>query len=130
MNYFHYEHQWPLYGYNEMLYSDFATSATQNVIVLPEGSLVVRAFVLVTTPYNSATTATINVGDTAVPTRYGSAVDLKTAGIKQLTPTGFITPAAGPVTVSFSQTGAAATAGAARVYVEYLVERKADEVSE
>jgi hypothetical protein len=130
MNYFHYEHQWPLFGYNEMLSKDFAVSATQPVVVLPEGSLVVRAFVLVTTPYNSATTATLSVGDAVTPARYGSGIDLKTAGIKQLTPTGYITPGAGPVTVTFAQTGTAATAGAARVYVEYVVERKSDEVSE
>ena len=130
MNYFHYEHQWPLFGYNEMLFSDFADGATQNVVVLPEGALVTRAFVLVTTAYNSATTATATVGDAADADRYGAAVDLKTVGIKALVPTGYITPAKGPVTITFAQTGAAATAGAARVYVEYIVERKADEVSE
>jgi hypothetical protein len=130
MNYFHYEHQWPLVGYNEMLAADFAAGAVQNVVVLPEGALVIRAFVLVTTAYNSATTATFSVGDAVTPARYGSAIDLKTVGVKNLTPTGYITPGQGPVTVTFAQTGAAATAGAARVYVEYVVERKADEVSE
>ena len=130
MNYFHYEHQWPLYGFNEMLFSDFAAGATQNTVVLPKGALVVRAFVLVTTPYNSGTTATLNVGDAATPARYGTGIDLKTVGIKPLTITGYISPAQGPVTATFAQTGAAATAGAARVYIEYLVERKADEVSE
>jgi hypothetical protein len=130
MNYFHYEHQWPLVGYNEMLFSDFADDATQRVVVLPKGALVIRAFVLVTTPYNSATTATATVGDAADPDRYGAAVDLKTAGLVELEPSGFITSEAGPVTITFAQTGTAATAGAARVYVEYVVERKADEVSE
>lgn len=130
MNYFHYEHQWPLVGYNEFLYSDFADAATQNVVVLPEGALVIRAFVLVTTAYNSATTATVTVGDSADADRYGSGIDLKTVGLKELEPSGYITSAAGPVTITFAQTGDAATAGAARVYVEYVVERKSDEVSE
>jgi hypothetical protein len=130
MNYFHYDHQWPLIGYNEMLSADFATTATQNVVVLPEGAMVIRAFVLVTTAYNSATTATLSVGDSVTPARYGSGIDLKTTGIKALVPTGYITPGQGPVTVTFAQTGAAATAGAARVYVEYIVERKGDEISE
>jgi hypothetical protein len=130
MNYFHYDHQWPVIGYNEMLSTDFATVATQNVVVLPEGSMVIRAFVVVTTAYNSATTATLNVGDAATPARYGTGIDLKTTGIKQLTPTGYITPGQGPVTVTFAQTGAAATAGAARVYIEYVVDRKGDEISE
>ena len=130
MNYFHYDHQWPLVGYNEMLSSDFGTAAVQNVVVLPEGSLVIRAFVLVTTAYNSATTATLSVGDAVTPARYGAGIDLKTTGRKALTPTGLITAAKAPVTATFAQTGAAATAGAARVYIEYIVERKADEVSE
>ncbi|EIK96055.1 hypothetical protein PMM47T1_13885 [Pseudomonas sp. M47T1] len=130
MNYFHYEHQWPLVGYNEMLAADFADAATQKIIVLPEGALVTRAFVLVTTAYNSGTTATLSVGDGADADRYGSAIDLATVGIKELTPSGFITTAAGAVTATFAQTGTAATAGAARVYVEYVVERKSDEVSE
>ncbi|MBD1554773.1 hypothetical protein [Pseudomonas typographi] len=130
MNYFHYEHQWPLVGFNELLFSDFADTATQNVIVLPEGALVTRAFVLVTTPYNAGTTATLSVGDADDEDRYGAGIDLATAGIKELTPTGFITPGKAPVTATFAQTGDDATAGAARVYVEYLVERKADEVSE
>jgi hypothetical protein len=130
MNYFHYDHQWPVIGYNEMLSADFATVATQNVVVLPEGAMVIRAFVVVTTPYNSATTATFSVGDAATPARYGAGIDLKTAGIKALTPTGYITPGQGPVTVTFAQTGAAATAGAARVYIEYVVDRKGDEISE
>lgn len=130
MNHFHYEHQWPLFGYNEMLFSDYASASVHDVIVLPEGAQVVGGFVLVTTPYNSATTATLNVGDAGLATRYGSAIDLKTAGRKALTPTGLITAAKAPVTATFAQTGTAATAGAARVYIEYIVERKADEVSE
>ncbi len=130
MNHFHYDHQWPLFGYNEMLATDFAAQATQPVVVLPKGALVVRAFVLVTTPYNSGTTATATVGDAADADRYGAGVDLKTAGLKELTVPGFITPGQGPVTMTFAQTGAAATAGAARVYIEYTVERKGDEISE
>lgn len=130
MNTFHYEHQWPLIGYNEMLFSDFAVGATQNVVVLPEGALVIRAFVLVTTAYNSGGAATVTVGDVADPDRYGAAIDLKTAGIKPLVPTGYILPNRAPVTVTATLSGAAATAGAARIYVEYVVDRKADDVSE
>ena len=130
MNIFNYEHQWPVVGYNEMLFSDFATAAVGEVITLPAGAQVTRGWVLVTTAYNSATTANLDVGDAASSTRYATDIDLKTTGLKAITPTGFITANKAPVTVTFGQTGAAATAGAARVYIEYVVERKSDIVSE
>jgi hypothetical protein len=130
MNKFHYEHQWPTVGYNEFLVADFAAGATQPAIVLPEGAQVTRGWVLVTTAYNSATTAILDIGDATVANRYGNDIDLKTVGLKPLTPTGYIQPGKGPVTVTFAQTGAAGTAGSARVYIEYVVERKADVVSE
>lgn len=130
MNRFNYEHQWPVVGYNELLFSDFATAAVGQVITLPAGAQVTRAWVLVTTAYNSATTATLNVGDAALPSRYGNGIDLKTTGLKALVPTGLITANKGAVTATLAQSGTAATVGAARVYVEYLVERKSDVVSE
>lgn len=130
MNNFSYEHQWPTVGYNELLFSDVATAAVNDVLVLPAGAQVTKAWVLVTTAYNSATTATLAVGDTTLATRYGTGIDLKTVGLKALTPTGLINAGKSAVVATFAQTGAAATAGAARIYVEYVVERKADTVSE
>ena len=131
MNYFVYERQWPLVGYQDLLFSDFASGAAQNIAGLPAGATITRAWVDVKTAFNSATTATLSLGDTALATRYGSAIDVKTAGRKPLNnDTGFTTPAAGQLVATFAQTGAAATAGSARVYFEYVVDRKADETQD
>jgi hypothetical protein len=124
------EHQWPLVGHNSFLVVDFATLATQKVIGLPAGAQVINGWVLVTTPYDADTTAVLDVGDAAVPNRYANDIDLKTAGRKNLTPTGFLTTAAGAVTATFAQTGTPATVGEARVYIEYIAARKSDEIQD
>lgn len=131
MNYFVYERQWPLVGYQDLVPADFATAAAINIAALPQGATITHAWIDVKVPFNSATTATLSVGDAASATRYGSAVDIRTAGRKALAnATGFTTTEAGQLVVTFAQTGAAATAGQARVYFQYVVERKADETQE
>jgi hypothetical protein len=131
MNYFVYERQWPLVGYQDLVPADFANAAAINIAGLPEGATITHAWIDVKVAFNSATTGTLSIGDTAVPTRYGSAVDIKTTGRKALAnATGFTTPGAGQLVATFAQTGAAATAGQARVYFQYVVERKADEIQD
>ncbi len=131
MNYFHYERQWPLVGYQDLVPADFAGGAAINIAALPQGATITRAWVDVKAAFNSATTATLSLGDAASATRYGSAIDIKTAGRKALNnDTGFTTTAAGQLVATFAQTGTAATAGRARVYFEYVVDRKADEIQE
>lgn len=130
MNKFNYEHQWPLVGHNSFLVVDFVAGLTQKVIGLPAGAQVINGWVNVITPYDSATTAVLDVGDAALQNRYANDIDLKTAGRKNLIPTGFLTTAQGAVTATFAQTGAAATVGEARVYIEYIVARKADEIQD
>lgn len=128
MNYFVYERQWPLVGYQDLVPTDFATAAAVNFAGMPEGATITHAWVDVKVAFNSATTATLSVGDAASATRYGSGIDLKTTGRKPLAnAAGFTTAAAGQLLATFAQTGAAATAGSARVYFQYVVERKADE---
>ncbi|MGV8917831.1 MAG: hypothetical protein ACOH2R_08535 [Pseudomonas sp.] len=129
MNKFNYEHQYPLVGHNSFLSVDFATLATQKVIGLPAGAQVISGWVVVVTPYDSATSAVLDVGDAALQNRYANDIDLKTAGRKNLIPTGFLTTAAGAVTATLAQVGAA-TVGEARVYIEYIVARKADEIQD
>lgn len=124
----HYEHQWPLVGDNDFVVADWASVAANKVIGLPEGAQVISAWVNVIVAYDATTTATLSVGDAALATRYGSGVDLKTVGRKNLTPTGYIMPAAGAVIATFAQTGTASVNGEARVYIEYIRARKADEV--
>lgn len=131
MNYFVYERQWPLVGYQDLVPADFADAAAIDIGALPEGATITRAWIDVKVAFNSATTATLRVGDATDDDRYGAGIDIKTVGRKQLNnDTGYTTPAAGQLRATFAQTGAAATAGQARVYFEYVMERKADEICE
>lgn len=131
MNHFVYERQWPLVGYQDLVPADFAAAGAIKIAGLPEGATITHAWIDVKVPFNSATTATLSVGDVGVPTRYGSAVDIKTTGRKALAnATGYTTVEASQLLATFAQTGAAATAGQARVYFQYVVERKADETQD
>jgi hypothetical protein len=131
MNYFVYERQWPLVGYQDLLFSDFADDLVLEIGGLPAGATITDAWIDVKEAFNSATTATLSVGDEGLATRYGTTIDLKTTGRKAMAnTTGYTTEGAGQIIATFAQTGAAATAGQARVYFEYVVDRKADETQD
>lgn len=105
-------------------FADIATYGTAEAAFdLPGNAVVVGGDIVVTTPWNSATTATLKLGDAADDDRYtAAAVDLKTAGRTELTVTGFKHPVAEALKALVAQTGAAATAGSARISIQYYVE--------
>ncbi|WP_028605542.1 hypothetical protein [Ottowia thiooxydans] len=105
-------------------YADVTTYGTaEDAIDLPGNAVLVGGDVTVLTPWNSATTATFKLGDAADDDRYtGTAIDLKTAGRTALTLTGRKHTVAEALKALVAQTGAAATAGQARITVLYLVE--------
>lgn len=100
-----------------------AYGTAEAAIDLPGGAVIVGGDVTIVTPWNSATTATLKLGDALDDDRYtAAAIDLKTAGRTELTTTGYKTPLAQSINALLAQTGAAATAGQARVTVQYFVE--------
>lgn len=108
-------------------FADIAAYGTaEPAIDLPGNAILVGGDVVVTTAWNSATTATLTLGDAADADRYTAApIDLKTAGRTELTVTGFKHPVAEALTALVAQTGAAATAGSARITIQYFVEGRA-----
>ena len=89
---------------------------------LPGNAILVGGDVTVLTAWNSATSATLKLGDTADDDRYTAApIDLKTAGRTALTITGWRHPIAESLKALLAQAGAAATAGKARVAIHYYV---------
>lgn len=107
--------------------ASFSDGAVQQAVQLPAGAIVTRAFLVVDEAFNAATTATAKVGDSADDDRYSATpVDLKTTGRKDLDITGYEMPAQGFLTVTYASTGAAATTGKARLFVEYIDTGKAD----
>lgn len=107
--------------------ASFSDGAVQQAVQLPAGAIVTRAFLVVDEAFNAATTATAKVGDAADDDRYSATpVDLKTIGKKDLDITGYEMPAQGFLTVTYGFTGAAATTGKARLFVEYIDTGKAE----
>ncbi len=107
-------------------FADPTYGTAEKAIELPANAILTGGDVTVGTPWNSATTATLKLGDAADDDRYtATPVDLKTAGRTALTVTGLKYLTAGALTALVAQTGAAATAGSARVAIQYYVEGRA-----
>lgn len=108
-------------------FGDIATYGTaEDAFDLPGNAVLAGGDVTVLTPWNSATTATLKLGDAADDDRYtAAAIDLKTAGRTALTLTGYKHIGAQALKALVAQTGAAATAGKARITILYYVEGRA-----
>lgn len=83
------------------------------------GTLVLRVGIQTTTAFNSATTTTATITDGT--TVFASAVDVKTTGAETVTNAPKYYPTGGTISVNLAETGAAATAGAAIAFVEYII---------
>lgn len=82
--------------------------------------------ITVVDPWNSATSATLKLGDKADDDRYtATAVDLKTAGRTALTLPGHKHVGIEALKALFAQTGTAATKGEVRITVQYITEGRA-----
>ena len=100
-----------------------AYGTAEAAIDLPGNAVLAGGDVTVLTPWNSATTATLKLGDATDDDRYTSAaIDLKTAGRTALTITGYKHTVAEALKPLVAQTGTAATAGKARISILYYVE--------
>ena len=114
-------------AYVDFTFADAPTTATvYEALNLPAGAVVVGGDLVVTTAWNTATSAVLAIGDVTTANRYGSAIDLKTAARTALTQTGFVTtPTQKTVNVTPTLSGTAATAGAARLTVLYICKGRA-----
>lgn len=91
---------------------------TVDLETLAVGDVVIRAWVEVTTAFNAATTNTVSIGDGTTATKYVNAQTVAATGTFPAGGAGqFVRETAtGTLRATYSQTGAAATAGAGRVY--------------
>jgi hypothetical protein len=107
-----------------------------DVINLPLKAEVIGGDLVVETAWATSTLATASIGDADSATRYGSALDLKSAARTALTitipdadsaPSGSY--AGKNIRLTFNITAAAATAGKATVRVLYILRDRANEVT-
>lgn len=98
----------------------------QLAIKLPPNSIITGGALVVTAPFNSATSDSLVVGDAAVSNRYLGSTSIAAAGRTALAPTGFVTGADGSVRVTWTGVGAAPSSGSFRLEVHYIGKGIAD----
>ena len=111
----------------DFTFADIPTTATAYAAMdIPFNAIVVGGDLVVTTAWNTGTTATLSVGDVTLATRYATTVDLKTAARTALTLAGFThTNTEKVLNGTTALVGGAATAGAARLTVLYYIKNRA-----
>ena len=104
----------------------YTDTAAVTIGTIPANAQIVDINIDVTTAFNAATTNTVTVGKTGTAAAYVTATSVGTAGRASVATTGVYSAWANVgtsdvdyATVTFSQTGTAATAGAARVTIVY-----------
>lgn len=95
-------------------------------IEVPEGGQVIGGEVDSDTAFNSATSDSLQIGDSGSNNRYLGATSIQATGRTALVPTGYKYPTVDNVTVKWTGVGAVPTAGSFRLRVAYIVDGKAD----
>jgi hypothetical protein len=120
--------QYPLFAEVAFNYTQLAdTAVAVPAIKLPYGAQVVGGSVIVDTAFDTGTSAVLDVGDSTTANRYANDVNLKSAARTALTITGYVSDGA-EIQITPVLVGTAATAGAGRVVVEYVISGRAHEV--
>jgi len=122
------DYQWPLTKVKRFTFADLVDDEAVNAHWIPPGAIVVGGALVVETAWDSATTATLDIGDSVDPDRYtASPIDLKTAGRTALTLTGH--KYASPTNLQFflAEAGTAATEGEAYVELTIVLEDRQNE---
>lgn len=106
---------------------DFSLGYTgvKTVGVIPGNSIILRTYIVVTTAFNNGSTNTMGIGVSGTATSFASAVALGTVGVigggTALATSTLMAPTADTTIIAtMASTGAAATAGAGVVVVEYM----------
>lgn len=113
--------QEPLMAFVDINFGDLVSGADAPAIQLPANAVVLSGAVTVLTPFNSATSDVLDVGDAGSQNRYLNDANIHAAGHIALVPTGYQTAAQGDVTVRWVGVGAAPTAGKVRLTLQYIV---------
>jgi hypothetical protein len=103
----------------------YTDSSAVTIAMIPANSQIVDIFIDVTTAFNAAGTDTVTIGKTGSAAAFVTATSVASAGRASVASTGVYSAWADTgssditATVTFAQTGTAATAGAARVTIVY-----------
>lgn len=118
--------QWPLTAKVDFTFAD-ADGVTVELADLPGGAVVTGGYVVIVNPWDSATSAVLDLGDKTTGDRYVSNLNAKTAGGTALVPAGAAFAAKDALTLNITNTGTP-TEGDGYVVVEYVVDGRSNEV--
>ena len=121
--------QYPVVAEIEFTYADLTSGTVEDLCQIPAGATVVGGEIIVDTAWDSGTSDTFDIGDGADDDRYTSTIiDLQATGRTALTLTGYQYTETDTIDGTPTSAGTAATAGAARVHIMYVVEGRGHEV--
>lgn len=114
--------QAPVVAEVDFAFGDLTTTVASNAIEVPQGAVVTGGFIVFDTAFNSETSDVFTVGDSGDADRYKASVDGSAAALTALVPTGYQYTATSNVSITWTGTGTAPTAGAGRLVIEYYVD--------
>lgn len=122
--------QYELTAVVDLAYTDLPTGVAVKAVRLPPGAIVTGGGLKVVTVGNGSVSETISVGDSGSGTAYASGTNAQTANLftALATKLGAKYTAADDITVTRTEGGTAATQGAYRLIVKYVIADRADEV--
>lgn len=118
--------QWPLTAKVSFTYADIDGEAIE-VADLPGGAVVTGGYVVIVNAWDSATSATLDVGDKTTATKYVTGVDAKAAGGTALVPAGAPFDVKDALTVTVTNVGTP-TVGDGYVVLQYIIDGRSNEV--
>ena len=112
----------------DFTYADLTSGSQDAAINMPPGSSVIGGRLVIETAFNSATSDVAIVGDGADDNRYLASASIAATGIiGTWLVTGYEYTAADTIDIQWTGTGAAPTAGAGRLEVEYIIDGRGGE---
>ena len=121
--------QYPVVASVSFTYADLTSGTVEDLCQIPAGATVVGGEIIVDTAWDSGTSDTLDIGDGDDDDRYTSTIiNLQTATRTALTLTGYKYTETDTIDGTPTSAGTAATAGAARINIMYVVEDRGHEV--
>lgn len=121
--------QWPLVARVDFTFADLVSGAAAPAVELPGGATVLSGEVYIETAFNSATSDSLTVGDTAGAATYLGATSIAATGRTALVPVGSAYTAPDDLSVTWTGVGAAPTTGAGTLTVTYVIDGRSNENS-
>ncbi len=111
----------------DFTYDDMSAldGSLEDAVEAPQNAVVVGGMVDITTAFNSATSDTLTVGDSDDDDRYITGLNAQTTGVTAFTIDGHKYANQSNIGIGITGAGAAPTAGAGTLYVEYVVTSRA-----